>query len=46
MEEAGTADGDLVEGGPVGGRGGGGEEIGDDGGNGLRAFGFPTDGAD
>lgn len=43
VEEAGAADGELVEGGPAAGRsggggGGGGEEIGDDGGDGLGAL--------
>lgn len=48
VEEAGAADGELVERGPAAGRrdGGGGEEIGDDGGNGGGAFVSPADGAE
>lgn len=49
VEEAGTADGELVEGGPAAGRvvgGGGGEKIGDEGGDGSGAFGFVANGVD
>lgn len=49
MEEAGAADGELVERGPSAKRGGGGvgvgEEIGDHRGDCLGAFYFPTNGA-
>ena len=43
VEEAGAADGELLEAGPAAGQSrGGGEEIGDDRGNSLCAFDFPA----
>lgn len=44
VDKAGTADGELVEGGPAAGRvGGGGEEVGDGGRDGGEAFVLPAD---